>query len=123
NIAKLDLKEDKWDNILDEMSKGKDNERNRRLFNNCKRDETKLFTTICEEIKAKMASINVKHSNNVLLAEAVWNTRLLAMVVGQLGDALSVGPSCWHLVLDLSVNRSFTQFLVMPPIRVSISEG
>ncbi|GJV19454.1 RNA-directed DNA polymerase, eukaryota, reverse transcriptase zinc-binding domain protein [Tanacetum coccineum] len=59
NIAKLDLKEDKWDNILDEMSKGKDNgsiwgvirmlclaanvyfiwqERNKILFNSCKRD-------------------------------------------------------------------------------------
>ncbi|GKD21249.1 hypothetical protein Tco_1222952 [Tanacetum coccineum] len=44
---------------------------------------------------------------------------------GQLGDAMAVGLSCWtiHLVLDLSVNRSFTPYLVMPPIRVSMQKA
>nr|GEU36212.1 RNA-directed DNA polymerase, eukaryota, reverse transcriptase zinc-binding domain protein [Tanacetum cinerariifolium] len=92
NIAKLNLKEDKWDNILEEMSKDKDNnsiwgvirrlclaaavyfiwqELNRRLFINCSRDELELFKAICEELKAKRVSIQVKQSNQVLQAEVV----------------------------------------------------
>ncbi|GJX09286.1 RNA-directed DNA polymerase, eukaryota, reverse transcriptase zinc-binding domain protein [Tanacetum coccineum] len=68
-MAKLKLKEDNWGNILEEMSKDKSqgsiwgvirklclaasvyfiwHERNRRLFNNYKRDEDELFKIICE---------------------------------------------------------------------------
>ncbi|GJS95673.1 RNA-directed DNA polymerase, eukaryota, reverse transcriptase zinc-binding domain protein, partial [Tanacetum coccineum] len=141
NIAKLDLKENKWDKILEEMSKSNDNnniwgvirrlclaaavyfiwqERNMRLFNNCSRDENELFKTMCEEIKAKMVSLQVKQSKQVLQAEVEWNIRfsrrlLPAMAGGQLGDAQSVGSS--GRATDLSVNKSFTGCLVMPSTR------
>ncbi|GJY31531.1 RNA-directed DNA polymerase, eukaryota, reverse transcriptase zinc-binding domain protein [Tanacetum coccineum] len=95
-MAKLKLKEDNWGNILEEMSKDKSqgsiwgvirklclaasvyfiwHERNRRLFNNCKRDEDELFKITCEEIKAKMVSIKVKHNVNTIQAETVWSVK------------------------------------------------
>ncbi|GKE84196.1 hypothetical protein Tco_1557938 [Tanacetum coccineum] len=55
-----------------------------------------------------------------------WNDMLdIAWISSQLGDALAVGPRCWaaQLVTDLSVNRSFTLFLVMPSIRASMVQG
>ncbi|GJU66384.1 hypothetical protein Tco_1252643 [Tanacetum coccineum] len=116
-------------------------QRNRRLFDNYSRDEIELFRTMCEELKAKMVSIQVKQSNQVLQAEAflkgplpngsnvldmVWissssfsgtcrgpyiltartflcfnPTGLLAMAVGQLGNALSVGSSGWATVKEI----------------------
>ncbi|GJZ36395.1 uncharacterized WD repeat-containing protein-like protein isoform X1, partial [Tanacetum coccineum] len=44
-------------------------ERNKRLFNSCRRDEEDLFKTICEELRAKMVSITVKSNVNIIQAE------------------------------------------------------
>ncbi|GJZ47562.1 RNA-directed DNA polymerase, eukaryota, reverse transcriptase zinc-binding domain protein [Tanacetum coccineum] len=94
NIANLKLKEEKWDKILEEISRGNDNRsicgvirklclaagvyfiweaRNLRLFNNHKRDEKELFNIMCEDLRDKIVLIKVKNSKNVLQAEAVWN--------------------------------------------------
>ena len=36
-----------------------------------------IFDIICEELKAKMVSITVKQSANVINAEQVWNIKFL----------------------------------------------
>ncbi|GJR72322.1 leucine-rich repeat-containing protein [Tanacetum coccineum] len=51
-------------------------ERNRKLFNNCKKS-VDLFGILYEEIRAKMVSITVKQTAKVLRAETVWNIKLL----------------------------------------------
>ncbi|GKD24680.1 hypothetical protein Tco_1230894 [Tanacetum coccineum] len=50
-------------------------ERNLRLFNNSKREVTDLFDIMIEDLRAKMVSITVKESNNVIHAESVWNVK------------------------------------------------
>ncbi|GKA69396.1 RNA-directed DNA polymerase, eukaryota, reverse transcriptase zinc-binding domain protein [Tanacetum coccineum] len=95
-MAKLRLKEEKYENILEEISKGNNQrsvwgvikslclaatvyfiwqERNMRLFHNCKRNVKELFEIMCEDLKAKMVSISVKISKNVIQAETVWNVK------------------------------------------------
>ncbi|GJW73232.1 hypothetical protein Tco_0132602 [Tanacetum coccineum] len=49
-------------------------ERNRKLFNNCKKS-VDLFGILYEEIRAKMVSITVKQTAKVLRAETVWNIK------------------------------------------------
>ena len=44
-------------------------ERNRRLFNKCKRSIDEVFETLCEELRDKMTTITVKHSANVCEVE------------------------------------------------------
>lgn len=49
--------------------------RNYILFTGQKRSADDLFKTVCEEIKAKMVSIRVKQTTNVLNAETIWNIK------------------------------------------------
>ena len=49
--------------------------RNSRLFTSQKRSADEMFKTICEEIKAKMFSIRVKQTKDVLNAESIWNIK------------------------------------------------
>ncbi|GKC52902.1 hypothetical protein Tco_1075647, partial [Tanacetum coccineum] len=92
DMARMKFKNFSWDARLNEMSKGKNKhsvwevikklchaaavyyiwqERNLRLFNNSKREATDLFGIMIEELRAKIMSITVKESNNVLSAESV----------------------------------------------------
>ncbi|GJY60643.1 RNA-directed DNA polymerase, eukaryota, reverse transcriptase zinc-binding domain protein [Tanacetum coccineum] len=85
--ANLKIKENKWENILKEMSKekGKNNiwvvirklcfaanvyyilqERNMRLFNNSRREANELVDMLFEEIRAKMMSITFKNNDSVI---------------------------------------------------------
>ncbi|GKC74514.1 RNA-directed DNA polymerase, eukaryota, reverse transcriptase zinc-binding domain protein, partial [Tanacetum coccineum] len=105
-------------------------ERNSRLFNNCKKEAADLFASMMEEIKARLVSITVKESNNNSIEsysildsskcneDAGYGLDIMfpAKAVGQLGDALAVGLSCWTTAGEIE-NRSFTLSLVMPPIR------
>ncbi|PWA83947.1 reverse transcriptase domain, Reverse transcriptase zinc-binding domain protein [Artemisia annua] len=50
-------------------------ERNSRLFTGQKRSAEEMFKVICDEIKAKMVSIKVKQTVNVLIAENLWNIK------------------------------------------------
>ena len=50
-------------------------ERNKRLFNNCKRSTEEVFGILCEELRGKMTTITVKQSANVCEAEELWNVK------------------------------------------------
>ncbi|GJT04949.1 rotamase FKBP 1 [Tanacetum coccineum] len=62
----------------------------------------------------------VWRKNEYLHGRMMWISRIAcefpAKAVGQLGDALAVGLSCWTTAGEIE-NRSFTLSLVMPPIR------
>ncbi|GJV01380.1 hypothetical protein Tco_1334949 [Tanacetum coccineum] len=94
----MKFKVDTWPNLVDELSSNQNRrnvwtvirnlclvaavyyiwqERNLRLFQNSKREANDLADIMIEELKAKMVSIAVKNSNNVLLAELIWNEECL----------------------------------------------
>ncbi|GJR10423.1 RNA-directed DNA polymerase, eukaryota, reverse transcriptase zinc-binding domain protein [Tanacetum coccineum] len=121
-IANLKIKANKWDKILEELSNDNDNksicgvirklclaagvyliwqERNLRLFNNQKRNEKELFHSMCEDLRAKLVSIKVKNSKNVLQAEAKWNVKFTRWKAD--ADTNGHGWVCFLLgsVLDL----------------------
>ncbi|GJT15001.1 hypothetical protein Tco_0873707 [Tanacetum coccineum] len=122
-------------------------ERNLRLFQDIKRDPVTLSNEIRETVRLKRMNIRVKDSAAVRRVSDKWDIKFvlgktathykvllvmawiscgslplfLALAVGQLGDAMFVVLCGWtRLVVDLSVNRSFTPCLVMPLIRASV---
>lgn len=48
-------------------------ERNSRIFNASKRSEEAVVNSICDDVRAKLMSVNVKTTVNVLRAEKEWN--------------------------------------------------
>ncbi|GKD73083.1 RNA-directed DNA polymerase, eukaryota, reverse transcriptase zinc-binding domain protein, partial [Tanacetum coccineum] len=95
-MAKMKFKVDTWANLVDELSSNQNSrnvwtiirnlclvaavyyiwqERNLRLFQNSKREAYDIGDIMIEELKEKMVSIVVKNSNNVLLAESIWNVK------------------------------------------------
>ncbi|GJZ50627.1 ribonuclease H-like domain-containing protein [Tanacetum coccineum] len=75
SMLKRDLEEDMWKLCLAAAVYYIWQERNLRLFNNDQRDKEVLINTIIEEIKAKMVSITVKNTDNVLQAEEEWKVK------------------------------------------------
>lgn len=98
DISKSNVHDDNWEDIVKNMSKEKSKrniwgnirklsfvaivyhiwqERNWRLFNNCKRSEVEVFGTLCDDLKARLTFIIVKQSANVIQGEQVWQIKFL----------------------------------------------
>ncbi|GKA60178.1 hypothetical protein Tco_0759585, partial [Tanacetum coccineum] len=104
-------------------------ERNARLFKDEKRNVDDLFRNLVEIVTLRLSSLKVKRSKEVHKIEDSWNNSFQnrqSKRIRCVGYDLDI---MWHpemalllLGLDLSVNRSFTPLLVMPPIRTPIFE-
>ncbi|GKA74776.1 RNA-directed DNA polymerase, eukaryota, reverse transcriptase zinc-binding domain protein [Tanacetum coccineum] len=71
-------------------------ERNKRIFKAEKRSVDAISKLIKDCVKSKLMSIQVKKSKCVINLCRKWELRWFpALAVGQLGDAMSVDPSCW----------------------------
>ncbi|GJZ25082.1 RNA-directed DNA polymerase, eukaryota, reverse transcriptase zinc-binding domain protein [Tanacetum coccineum] len=95
-IARINIKDEQWEEIIKAMSlryKKKNllgiisrlcfaavvyyiwQERNWRLFNNCKRTELEIFEAIYDEVRARLMSIPVKDTKNIASIEEEWNIK------------------------------------------------
>ncbi|GJX63679.1 hypothetical protein Tco_0296579 [Tanacetum coccineum] len=92
-------------------------ERNMRLFSNYKRDEKELFDIMCEELRAKMVSISVKNSNNVLQAEAVWNVKM------EVAELRMLRWTCGSTILDMIPNGVYRAKFEVETIINKMREG
>ncbi|GJZ84342.1 hypothetical protein Tco_0649681 [Tanacetum coccineum] len=88
-IARINVKENKWDDIIKAMSLKRDNksiwgiirrlclaamvyyiwQERKRLFNNCKRTDEEVFGVICDEVRSRLTTIPARNTTSINMVE------------------------------------------------------